>query len=136
MITAIVRGRSFPVNHAAQRMKPSAGSEGSRLLPGYAYAHNHGMATTTIRSTYALDVDTVRALERMAQRWKVSKSEALRRAIRAAAQENPLPATDALRALDQLQRSLKLTPAKAQAWARNVRAERRAWPARSRENPG
>jgi len=43
------------------------------------------MAVTTIKSTYALDVETVRELEEMARAWKVSKSEALRRAIRSAA---------------------------------------------------
>ena len=89
------------------------------------------MAMTTIKSTYALDVETVRALERMAQRWKVSKSEALRRAIRAAASERPPGATDALQALDRLQRSLRLTPAKAKAWATTSRLERRAWSRRS-----
>jgi hypothetical protein len=84
------------------------------------------MAITTIKSTYALDVETVRALERMALRLRVSKSEALRRAIRAAAGE-VLPAShDALDALDRLQRSLDLTPARARVWARKVRAERRA----------
>jgi len=43
------------------------------------------MARMTIRSTYALDVETVRALERMARRLGISKSEALRRAIQGAA---------------------------------------------------
>ena len=89
------------------------------------------MAVTTIKSTYALDVETVRALERMAQRWKVSKSEALRRAIRAAAGEGLAAPTDGLAALDRLQRSLDLTPARARAWARKTRTERRAWSGRS-----
>jgi hypothetical protein len=83
-----------------------------------------GMAITTIRSTYALDVDTVRALERMARRWNVSKSEALRRAIRNAEKEGAGSDDDALDALDKLQRSLKLTPARARAWATAVRTER------------
>jgi hypothetical protein len=89
------------------------------------------MAITTIKSTYALDVETVRALERMAHRWKVSKSEALRRAIRAAAGEGLSGANETLEALDRLQRSLELTPARARTWARQARAERRAWSARS-----
>jgi hypothetical protein len=84
------------------------------------------MAITSIKSTYSLDVDTVRTLERLAQRWKVSKSEALRRAIRAASGEGTEDASDALQALDRLQRSLKLTPARARAWAAAVRRERRA----------
>lgn len=88
------------------------------------------MAILTIKSTYALDVETVRALERMAERWKVSKSEALRRAIRAAAGEGPQH-TEALQALDRLQRSVRLTPAKARTWARHTGAERQAWSRRS-----
>jgi len=51
------------------------------------------MAITTIRSAYALDVETTQVLERIAHRWKVSKSEALRRAIRAA-EGQKAPATD------------------------------------------
>jgi len=83
------------------------------------------MASTIVRTTYALDVETVRALERMARRWKVSKSEALRRAVRAAAEAEGR-GSDALEALDALQRSLQLTPRSAQAWARDVRNERRS----------
>jgi hypothetical protein len=88
------------------------------------------MATPTIKSTYVMDVATVRALERIAQRWRVSKSEALRRAIHASAEQQPEDG-DSLQALDQLQLSLKLTPARARAWARAVRVERRAASARS-----
>jgi hypothetical protein len=89
------------------------------------------MAVTTIKSTYALDVETVRALERMARRWKVSKSEALRRAIRAAAGGEGPGAGGGVAALDALQQALALTPQKARAWARTARAERRAASARS-----
>ena len=99
------------------------------LRPKELYGHKKAcMATTTIRSTYALDVETVRTLERIAQRWKVSRSEALRRAIRAAAGEGD--AGDALAALDRLQGALELTPARARSWARRVRQERRASSAR------
>ncbi|MGI9305663.1 MAG: ribbon-helix-helix protein, CopG family, partial [Gammaproteobacteria bacterium] len=67
------------------------------------------MATTTVKSTYSLDVDTVQKLEAISRRWNVSKSEALRRAIRAAhAPQRPQGENDALRALDSLQRSLQL----------------------------
>ena len=85
-----------------------------------------GMATPTIKSTYTLDIDTIRALEDMARRLGVSKSEALRRAVRSAAAKGRTEGSDALQALDRLQKSLSLTSAKAQAWARTVRKERRA----------
>jgi len=84
------------------------------------------MAITTVRSTYALDVETVRVLDRIAHRWGVSKSEALRRAIRGAEAQKPPAADDALRALDRLQRSLQLTPVKAKAWTARTWRERRA----------
>src|SRR5947208_2375220 len=87
------------------------------------------MAIPTIKSTYTLDVETVRALEEMARRWDVSKSEALRRAIRAAAAEGRPLRADALEALDRLQRSLGLSPVRGRAWAAAVRPERQAAPA-------
>ena len=65
------------------------------------------MAVTTIKSTYSLDVGSVRTLEELARRWKVSKSEVLRRAIRiAAAGDNPGNVA-ALDALDRLQASVR-----------------------------
>jgi Ribbon-helix-helix protein, copG family len=81
------------------------------------------MARITIKATYALDVDTVRSLEQTARRWKVSKSEALRRAIHAAA--HSMPGEDGSRALEELQRSLNLSGSKAAGWARRVHRERR-----------
>lgn len=78
-----------------------------------------------IKGTYSLDTETVRDLEQMASHWGVSKSEALRRAIRTTAQTLPSAASP-LDALDELQKSLNLSPAKARAWGRRVRSERRA----------
>ena len=90
------------------------------------------MAILTIKSTYSLDPETVRALQDMARRWGVSKSEALRRAVRAAAAENRGDESEILKALDELQRSMALTRAEAQRWTSRVRAERRASSARHR----
>ena len=85
------------------------------------------MATQTIKTTYALDVETVRKLEQMARRWNVSKSEALRRAIRAAATEGlPGEAGEAIAALDELQRSLGLDAEEAVRWEKAARVERQA----------
>jgi hypothetical protein len=86
------------------------------------------MATQTVKTTYSLDLKTVRTLEALAQRWKVSKSEALRRAIRASAEREPREAgREALRALDELQRALGLTTETAEQWVQAVQDERRAW---------
>ena len=84
------------------------------------------MATATVKSTYSLDVETVRALEEMARGWGVSKSEALRRAIRSARLEPASGPPTALAALDELQRSINLTSVTAGGWEKKARAERHA----------
>jgi hypothetical protein len=78
-----------------------------------------------IKATYSLDPATVRLLERVSRRWGVSKSEALRRAIHASAAEKEL-SNEKLEVLDRAQREGDLTPARATAWKKRVRAERRA----------
>ena len=88
------------------------------------------MAIQSIKSTYSLDLDTVRLLEEMARRWGVSKSEALRRAIRASAEQSPSGGQSALDALDELQRSVNLSKSEADAWLKEARAQRRAASAR------
>ena len=60
------------------------------------------MPAIAVKSTYSLDIESVCILGKLAQRWKVSKSEVLRRAIRVAnLQELPVNQA-ALDALDQL----------------------------------
>ncbi len=83
-----------------------------------------------IKSTYTLDVATARTLEELARRWKVSRSEALRRAIRSASGQAAAPGHEAVTALDQLQHSLRLTRGRAAAWAERIRTERRGASAR------
>lgn len=53
------------------------------------------MATMTVRTTVAFDPATAARLERLAQRWGVSKSETLRRALEKAeaAAMSPSPAS-------------------------------------------
>lgn len=83
------------------------------------------MASPRIKATYSLDAQTMRVLERMATRWGVSKSEALRRAIRASARlhaEAPEPVT----ALAAAQAAAGLDAKTATAWVRQVRQERRS----------
>ena len=84
------------------------------------------MATTTIKTTYSLDVESVRALDELAGRWGVSKSEALRRTIRSEAARQPARGRDALAALDQLQAALRSRNVDLEQWAREVEAGRRA----------
>ena len=84
-----------------------------------------GMAIPKIKATYSLDPATVRLLERLARQWDVSKSEALRRMIRASAAQESLGAQDD-DVVDRWQASLGLSEAAAAGWARHARAERRA----------
>lgn len=100
---------------------------------GIVWPYHSNMATQTIKTTYALDVDTVRMLEQMARRWGVSKSEALRRAIRTAAAQARDDEDSPLKVLDRLQRSASLSDTKAREWGRSTRATRRA--ASSRREP-
>lgn len=82
------------------------------------------MARTSIKSTYSLDVETVRKLDRVAARWKVSKSEVLRRAIEVVARDQLGEPPPPLQALDELQKSVKLTKQRTEKWSREVRIER------------
>jgi hypothetical protein len=87
------------------------------------------MAIPTIKATYSRDAETTALLDRLARRWAVSKSEALRRLIREGAPAAEVEKTDAnsrLDAFDRAQRSLGLTERVTAAWARHVRAERKA----------
>ncbi len=82
------------------------------------------MASVTIKSTYSLDVETVRELESIARRWNVSKSEALRRVIRAAASEQAPKGSAALEALDRLQEKYGVSAETATSWQEATRRER------------
>ncbi|HVA82301.1 MAG TPA: ribbon-helix-helix protein, CopG family [Candidatus Binataceae bacterium] len=77
-----------------------------------------------MKSTYALDVETIRKLDRVAARWKVSKSEVLRRAIDVVARDQLGDPPPRLQALDELHKSVKLTRQQTDKWPRGVRSER------------
>jgi len=91
------------------------------------------MAVTHVKGTYSLDVETVRSLERLAEVWAVTKSEALRRAIRMAAELHAGIDGGSTRLLDELQRSLGLAEKAAALWMEATRSERSA-SARARED--
>ena len=80
------------------------------------------MATMTVRTTFALDVATESAIQRLAKLWKTSKAEVVRRSVAeverlAVNQSAPSP----IDALDWLQANGTLTPAQVDAWARDSR---------------
>lgn len=84
------------------------------------------MTGEKIKATYSLDLETVRDLERMAKRLKISKSAALRRAIRLAAGLEPRAGEDQLSALEELQQSLDIAPEDLREWEEENRKLRRS----------
>ena len=82
------------------------------------------MAIPTIKATYSLDTATVRALEKLAKRWGISKSEVVRRAIRQAARSRE-PLNGAIDALNQVQSMLSEEGLAVDKWAQQVKNERR-----------
>lgn len=83
------------------------------------------MAKMTVRSTFALDPETVAELDRLAQRWGLSKSEVVRLIVRTAAIiDEADAAADAMAALKELHERHVLTTEQADAWIREIRAER------------
>ena len=87
------------------------------------------MAIPKIKATYSLDAETTALLDKLARRWAVSKSEALRRIIRAAA--SPSESDNAqgncrLTAFERAQQSLGLTERGTAVWERQFRSERKA----------
>lgn len=89
----------------------------------------------TIKSTYSLDVGTVRTLEGLARLWNVSKSEALRRAIRNEAERQPSRAESRLQALRTLQESVAARDLDLHAWELQAGEIRSASSRRLSEEP-
>ena len=85
-----------------------------------------GMAIT-IKSTYSLDVESVRTLETLAERWDASKSEVIRRALRIAMMTaDDSEGTVALDALTRLQHAVRERGVDLTRWGQDVAAERAA----------
>jgi hypothetical protein len=91
------------------------------------------MALPLVKTTYAIDLETKRLLDHLADRWEVSKSEALRRAVRHAAGSQG--ASERLAALDALQGRLKLSRSAASTWVDTARVERRRSSSKRRPSP-
>ena len=85
------------------------------------------MAVTTIKSTYSLDLDSVRTLEALARQWDVSKSEVIRRALRIAlVTGDKKGGAVALEALTRLQDTVRERCVDLALWEQDLGAERAA----------
>ncbi len=83
------------------------------------------MAVLTIKSTYSLDIPTVRKLERLALLWRVPKSEVIRRAISQAAETLQEEAENKIQELIALQKRLKKKGTDFDAWKKQIQDARR-----------
>ncbi|MGH9518944.1 MAG: ribbon-helix-helix protein, CopG family [Terriglobales bacterium] len=85
-------------------------------------------AAPIIRTTYALDAETVARLDRLAKNWNLSRSAALRRLIcEAPAMPQPAAASDPrLEALNRLQASNTRSREETDNWLREVGKMRQA----------
>lgn len=78
------------------------------------------------KSTYSLDAESLKKIRLLARTWQVSKTEVLRRALRAAAErELPMPAEKRIAALHALQRDLRERGVDFDKWKRDTRRGRR-----------
>ena len=83
------------------------------------------MAKMTIRSTYSFDAETVQKLDRLADHWNTSKSEALRRSIDRVAEQTLRNCEDAIAALEELQRRMAEAGVDTEEWLEETRKIRR-----------
>ena len=84
------------------------------------------MAKMTIRSTYTCDVETIQKLNRLAEHWRTSKSDALRRAVNRVADQTLQSREDAVKALEELQKRMAAAGVDGEKWVKEIREERRA----------
>lgn len=84
------------------------------------------MAKMTIRSTYSFDVETVQKLNRLAEHWRTSKSDALRRAVNRVADQALQSREDAVKALEELQKRMAAAGVDGEKWVKEIREERQA----------
>jgi hypothetical protein len=86
------------------------------------------MATMTHRTTFALDVNTIRRLKALAARWKVSQAEVVRRSLEQAEKKTETEKPDPIAMLRRLHESGGgIDPARADEWLAEIREDRRHW---------
>ncbi|MCY4610421.1 MAG: hypothetical protein OXC38_01715 [Gammaproteobacteria bacterium] len=83
------------------------------------------MAKMTIRSTYSFDAETVQKLDRLAEHWSTSKSDALRRAVDKMAEQTLRDREDALKALGELQQRVAEAGIDVEKWVEEAKKIRR-----------
>jgi hypothetical protein len=77
------------------------------------------------KATYSLDPASLERLKRLSQRWQVSKTEAIRRALAKADEVDAPSAEERIAALHALQKSLKDRGVDFEKWKQTIRDGRR-----------
>jgi len=86
------------------------------------------MAKMTHRTTFALDETTAQRLRRLANRWKVSQAEVVRRAVESAETGGDAPPANPVSMLEALHaRGGGIDRAQADRWVREIREDRKRW---------
>ncbi|MDQ6624454.1 MAG: hypothetical protein M3Y86_13350 [Verrucomicrobiota bacterium] len=88
------------------------------------YGIGYGMPAAT-KATFSLDHTTLQRIVALANRWHVSKTEVLRRAVRQADERIALDAQERMEALRKLQASLKSRKVNFDQWKKAIRNGRR-----------
>jgi Arc/MetJ-type ribon-helix-helix transcriptional regulator len=87
------------------------------------------MKQNSIRVTYAVDAQTVLAIDELAREWEVSKSEAVRRAVRLARERvnSQFARMSPLEVLDHSLRAPTRSKREVEAWQEEAAAMRKSW---------
>lgn len=85
------------------------------------------MQSTKRRTSFALDEATLERLLRLARRWNVSQAEVVRRAVKAAAEQDEAEARSVGERLSHYRKSNQITREAANAYLAEVAQERSEW---------
>ncbi len=88
------------------------------------YGMRYGMAAGT-KATFSLDRPTIQKIDSLAERWGVSKTEVLRRAITRATEAEQITVDERIDALHTLQRWVKEKKIDTDKWRRTIKDGRR-----------
>lgn len=89
--------------------------------------HNYGMSYSKQRTSFALDPETMKRLQLLAGRWGVSQAEVVRRSVRQAADADRSDSEGLVARLAAYQHGGRLVAEEADAYLRQVDADRRSW---------
>lgn len=92
---------------------------------------SYRMATMTHRTSFALDVGTAHRIKRLANRWKVSQAEVVRRSVERAEEACEGARPDPLALLKAYHAKGGIDQARADQWIREIDEDRKRWRASS-----